>query len=265
MSTQEITQTLVSEIKEVLDLDDFESRVYLRLLKIGPVTGSALAKDLDSDRAGMYRTLERLAEKKIVLITLSNPKLCSAMPPHKALQFALTKKEKEVKKIKKSRKSIISKINKEFSGLRPQKIPTLRIVQGRPNIYSDIAQLIENSEDTVFIATTISDVSEMVKSRIPEKIKISREKGGKVFLLINGDVSEIPSFVSEMNTTQTRICNLPSKGRMAVHKDHHMVMSESNPVFSNPETDFSISTNAVDMVNSVDKLCQMLWESAKNN
>ena len=142
-------------------------------------------------------------------------------------------------------------------------IPTLRIVQGRTNIYSDIAQMIENCFETVFIATTLEDISKMYYSMIPEKIKICEKKGGKVMLLVEIDDIEMISFAKRFNATETRVCRLPSKGRIAVQKDKQMIMSDSSQTTTNSENDFSLSTNAKDMINNIDNFCRLLWKYAK--
>ena len=59
------------------------------------------------------------------------------------------------------------------------------MVQGRQNIYADIAHLIENSTGITYIATTLDDVSRMYHSTIPEKISICEKNGGKVRLLVD--------------------------------------------------------------------------------
>ncbi|MFZ8923037.1 MAG: TrmB family transcriptional regulator, partial [Nitrosopumilaceae archaeon] len=142
-------------------------------------------------------------------------------------------------------------------------IPTLRIVQGRSNIYSDIAQMIENCTETVYLATTLEDISKMYHSIIPEKIKICEKNGGKVLLLVEVDDMEMISFVKRFNATETRVCKLPSQGRIAVQKDQQMIMSDSSQASSNSDTDFSLSTNAKDMINNIENLCRLLWKSSK--
>jgi len=98
---------------------------------------------------------------------------------------------------------------------------------------------------------------------IPEKIKICEKKGGKVMLLVEIDDVEMISFAKRFNATETRICKLPSKGRIAVQKDKQMIMSDSSQKVSSSETDLSLSTNARDMINNVENLCRLLWKSAK--
>ena len=263
MSAQEQVEKLAIELKETLDFDELESKIYLSLLRTGPITASALAKDLNIDRARMYRTVDKLVDRNIISTTLSSPKLCIAVEPEKALRLALEKKEEEIKKIKKSGEAIIDKINSEISTNQGTNIPTLRIIQGRANIYSDIAQMIENCTDTVFIATTLEDISKMYHSMIPEKIKICEKNGGKVALLVEIENIEMISFVKRFNATETRVCKLPSKGRIVVLKEKQMIMSDSTQTASNSESDFSLSTNAKDMVSNIDNLCRLLWKSGK--
>ena len=117
MSYQDQVTGIAAELEEILDLDDLEAKVYLNLLRAGPITASALAKELDIDRARMYRTVDKLVSRNIISTTLSSPKLCIAADPHDALKIALGKKEDEVNKIKKSGESIINKINNEIDEL----------------------------------------------------------------------------------------------------------------------------------------------------
>ncbi len=263
MSLQKHVDKLEVEIKETLNLDELESKIYLGLLRTGSITASALSKNLDIDRATMYRIVEKLVDRSIISTTLSSPRFCTAIEPKKALEIALGKKELEIRKIKESGETIVNKINSEITANKGTTIPTLRIVQGRANVYSDIAQMIESCTDTVYIATTLEDISKMYYSIIPEKIKICKNKGGKVMLLVDVADKETISFVKRFGATETRACKLPSNGRIAVQKDKQMIMSDSSQTSSNSETDFSVSTNAKDMVNNMDSLCRLLWKSAK--
>ncbi len=121
MSAQEQVEKLAIELKQTLDFDDLESKIYLSLLRTGPITASALAKDLNIDRARMYRTVDKLVDRNIISTTLSSPKLCIAVDPEKALKIALEKKEEEIKKIKKSGEAIVDKIH-QYSKIQNKKI-----------------------------------------------------------------------------------------------------------------------------------------------
>jgi len=265
MSYEDQVNGIASDLEEILDLDDLEAKVYLNLLRVGPITASALAKELDIDRARMYRTVDKLVSRNIISTTLSSPKLCIAADPHDALKIALGKKEDEVNKIKKSGEAIMDKINSEITTNQSTKVPTFRVVQGRQNIYADIAQLIEDTTGIIYIATTLDDVSKMYHSTIPEKITICEKNGGQVRLLVDMDNPKLLPFVKRFNATETKICKLPSKGRMVVQKDRRMVMSDSAATFqnSNSDSDYSLCTNSMEMVENIFTLCSFLWDSSK--
>ena len=262
MSAQEQVEKLILEIKEIFELDELESKIYLNLLRTGPITASAMAKNLNVDRAGLYRAVERMVNKNIITSTLSSPKLLTPIEPNQALKHVLEKKEGEIKKIQHSGKTIIEKINRKIITSQRIDIPTLKIIQGRNNIYREIGQIIENCNDTIFIATNVEDLISMSNSIIPEKIKTCKTNGGKVFLLVDGNKKDVSSLEKEFNATETRICNLPSKGRMIVQKNTKMIMSDSTKFSSNDTLEYSVSTNAIDMIGNIYNLCRLLWKSA---
>ncbi len=266
MAFQDYVDSLKGELEEILDLDELEVKIYLNLLRTGPIIASALAKELDVDRARMYRTVDKLVSRNILSTTLSIPKLCIPVDPKEAVKLALRKKEDEVKKIKKSGQGIVEKITSEITITNGITVPTFRVVQGRANIYSDIAQLIENSSSTIYIVTTLEDISKMYHSTIPEKIKACEKKGGAVKLLVEIDDHKLVPFVKRFNATETRVCKLPSKGRMIVQKDKNMILSDSaaiNQLSSNSELDFSLCTNSVEMIGNLNRLCELLWKSGE--
>ncbi len=266
MSYQDQMSGIASELEEILDLEELDAKIYLNLLRAGPITASALAKELDIDRARMYRTVDKLVSRNIISTTLSSPKLCIAADPQDVLKIALRKKEDEINRIKKGGEAVIEKINSEITIKQGTNVPTFRVVQGRNNIYADIAQLIENSSDIVYISTTLEDISRMYHSAIPEKIMICEKKGGKVRLLVELDDLKLIPFVKRFNATETKICKLPSKGRMVVQKDKQMIMSDSataSQMSTNSESDFSLCTNSSEMVSNIHSLCSLLWETAQ--
>ena len=264
MTAHPHVEKLSNEIQETLELDDFESKIYLSLLRSGPVSASALAKDLNIDRATTYRTVDKLVDMDFVSTTFSNPRLCTAVEPENVFKSMLEKKQGEARKIKNNEKTIIEKITRiRFCPNQGPYMPILRVIQGRDNIYSDISHLIEDCFETVFIATTLEDLAKMYHSLIPEKIKSCKEKRGKVMLLVEGDIQKLIPFARRFNATEIRTCKLPSKGRIVVQKNKQMIMSDSSQSGARPENDLSISTDAIDMVNNIDGLCRLLWKSAK--
>ena len=59
-------EELCQKLSSVLDLDEIDAHIYLNLLRMGPVTASALARELHMDRTKAYRTIDKLLNLKIL-------------------------------------------------------------------------------------------------------------------------------------------------------------------------------------------------------
>ncbi len=103
--------SLSLELSSILGLEKMEVHIYLNLLRIGPISASALAKKIGVERTKTYRTIEKLLNQNIVSTTFSKPKLCVATKPEEVLKMILQRKEDELKLLKQSREEVVKKIN----------------------------------------------------------------------------------------------------------------------------------------------------------
>jgi sugar-specific transcriptional regulator TrmB len=270
---------LILQLSSILDLESVEARIYLNLLRLGPVTASALAKELDVDRTKTYRTIDKLLNLSIVSTTISNPKLCIATKPEEVLKIVLQKKQDEINRVEKTGKIVIEKINKIVPITDGHYIPTFRTVQGRANIYSHIEKLLEESKGTVYIVTTSDDILRMYHTAVPEKIKECIDNGGIVRVLTSTEDKKFIPLIDRLKPTETRLGKLPSKGRIIVDEGKQMIMSDvmnasdfanvenargSNDPFNlGADSDFALWTNSAEMVNNISSLCKFLWRTSK--
>jgi len=270
---------LILQLSSILDLETVEARIYLNLLRLGPVTASALAKELDVDRTKTYRTVDKLLNMSIVSPTISNPKLCIATKPEEVLKIVLQKKQDEINRVEKIGKNVIQKINKIVPITDGHYVPTFRTVQGRANIYSHIEKLLEDSSGTIYIVTTSDDIMRMYHTAVPEKIKECIDNGGTVRILTSTNDNKFIPLIERLKPTETRLGKLPSKGRIIVEEGKQMIMSDvmNASDFSNMEnsrihhdsfnigadSDFALWTNSSEMVNNIFSLCKFLWRTSK--
>lgn len=270
---------LILQLSSILDLETVEARIYLNLLRLGPVTASALAKELDVDRTKTYRTIDKLLNMSIVSTTISNPKLCIATKPEEVLKIVLQKKQDDINRVEKIGKDVIQKINKIVPITDGHYVPTFRTVQGRANIYSHIEKLLEESTGTIYIVTTSDDILRMYHTAVPEKIKECIDNGGKVRILTSTDDKKFLPLIDRLKPTETRLGKLPSKGRIIVDEGKQMIMSDvmnasdfaniensrsSNDSFNlGADSDFALWTNSAEMVNNIFSLCKFLWRTSK--
>jgi len=270
---------LILQLSSILDLETVEARIYLNLLRLGPVTASSLAKELDVDRTKTYRTIDKLLNMSIVSTTISNPKLCIATKPEEVLKIVLQKKQDEINRVEKIGKNVIQKINKIVPITDGHYVPTFRTVQGRANIYSHIEKLLEDSTKMIYIVTTSEDILRMYHTAVPEKIKECIDNGGTVRILTSTDDNKFIPLIERLKPTETRLGKLPSKGRIIVEEGKQMIMSDvmNASDFANMEnsrlphdsfsigadTDFALWTNSAEMVNNIFSLCKFLWRTSK--
>lgn len=252
------------EFSSVLGLDFQAGQIYMNLLRTGPTTTGSLTKEMKIDRNKIYRKIEELVSVGFVSMTLSSPKLCIPLDPENAIELVLQKKKKDIDKINKIKKDIIRKIDGIVSAPFGTSIPTFRVIQGLNNVYLGISASIEHSKDTVYIVTSIKDVVRMYHSDIPEKIKICRKNGGRVFLITDSNEKKMIPYIKRLNATEVKIGKLPSNGRILAFENKQMFMSDSTNAidFMDESSDISLCTDATEMTSNIFKLCQFLWNVA---
>lgn len=262
-------EELSSELSNILGLDELETTIYLNLLRTGPITASALSKEINIDRAKTYRTINKLSSSGIVSISFSSPKLCVATDPDEILSITLKKKEEEITKIKNDGRRIIEKIKSVSANETKTSIPTFRIVQGLDNIASQIERMLETSTDIVYFVTSLEDVSRLYHSQIPEKIKLAEKAGSTIRLIVDEVSPKMIPFVKRFSASEIRVGNLPSKGRIVVSKNcpiaGKLLMSDSavkGTLHESADAECALFTNSEEMTNNIFTLCTFIWKGA---
>jgi sugar-specific transcriptional regulator TrmB len=260
---------LTSELSDILGMDELETKIYLNLLRTGPITASALAKEINIDRAKTYRIIDKLSSNGIVSISFSSPKLCIAAEPGEVLSLTLKKKEEEIDKIRKDGRRIIDKVKDISNADSRSTVPTFRVIQGIENITSQIERILENTTDVFYLVTSIEDVSKLYHTSIPEKIKQTKKTGGTVRLIVDDASPKMLPFIKRFGASEVRIGKLPSKGRIVVSKNApitgKLLMSDSavkGTLHENIDSECALFTNSEEMTNNIFTLCSFIWKGA---
>lgn len=260
--------TSVSDQEEIIsalldfELEKADAMLYLALLQTGSATINTIATKLGIDKGKAYRSIHRLQNLGLVNATFSNPAICNAIDPEKALDAIIEKKEEQILSMQKTLKSLTKKISQFKNPYEVvSHIPTFYIIQGRPNIYTRVGKLIEESTGTVYIVTTLDDLIRMSYTAIPEKIKLFRKSGQKVILLteVESDDKRNIAEIVTLEATEIRTLKLPSKSRMIVTPNRLMMSGSVNESRSlNDEMDSAFYTNSHEMVSNISMFCKHL-------
>jgi len=246
-------------------LDETDSKIYTGLLQLGPISVGTLAVKLEIDRGKAYRALGKLKNFGIVSTTFSNPTICTAVKPRNALTTIIQRKEDEIitmKNLAKKVDAILDKIN------RVSELPSgiyLSIIQGRTNIFSRIGRMIQQTKKTLYILSTIEDLSMMYHTSIPEKIEIAKKNNFEIRIITSINNDNDINVINRLCASEIRVGKLPSKSRIIVEENKELIMSGrlSDMMNLKDENDSVLCTNSKEMVNNMFNLCSLLWKKSK--
>lgn len=244
-------------------LDVYDCKVYLCLVNHGTISASTISAKLNIERNKVYRILVKLKNQGLVESTFSNPILYHVDSIQKGLNEIIERKTDDLKNLKRLSKIIVN----NFKENQVRKIvvnkPSLSIIQGRDNIYSRIARVIENSESNIFLCTTSHDLLNMYHSIIPEKIKIAKTNGNKINIITNYESEDIDQIISRINPTEFRYCEIPNS-RILVEFGSQVIMSDlikkSMSINELDDTVFHSTSNS--MIDSMSMFCENLWKNS---
>jgi len=258
-------EELISALAD-FDLESTDSLLYMSLLQTGPATVNTISTKLGIEKGKVYRSIHKLQNLGIISSTLSNPTICTAIEPQKALSAIIRKKEEQIVAMKKDVEKLSKKIGRfQNPHQTVSQVPSFYVIQGRSNIYTRIGNIIEDATKTVYIVTTVADLLRMNYTAIPDKIKTSKNKGVTVRIITDTDSSKDATETDGYEDAEIRLCMLPSKSRIVVSEDDRLVMSGSmnDSMSLNDEVDSAIYTNSPEFIKNMYSFCTYLWNVAK--
>lgn len=251
---------------EHFNLEEIDSKLYIGLLQIGPLSVGNLASKLEIERSKAYRSLEKLRSMGLITTTLSNPIVCKPVEPEEAFANIIQQKENEFVTMQKLAHKLTEDLKTITRDQQPIDAATVSIIQGRHNIYTRIGKILQEANSTVYIVTTEKDLLRMYHTSIPEKINLCKANNGKVRLVTESEDPKSLEIISNLGATDIRIGKLPSKSRMIVEEEKHLIISGriSESMSMNDENDSVLDSNSIEMVNNMYRLCEHIWKSAKS-
>ena len=137
---------IVEKLKE-LGLNEYQSKVYIALLKKFPATGYEIAKLANIPQSRAYDTLKNLEAMHIAIPSNSKP-----------VTYTPIKPKEFTKRYKRKIDSTINFLEKKLPDIKEENYtePILSI-RGRTKIIDKIAEIVKNANKTIFIALFSQD------------------------------------------------------------------------------------------------------------
>lgn len=172
------------DLTKKLGLNEYESKAYLAMVRIGSAQVAAISKSATIPRARVYDVLTSLENKGFVVRKPVKPVEFTPLSPAIAFKNLEKKKKEEfsnhLNELSAIKKSLESQLS--LAKISAPAANEVYWVEGRGNIYSKILQQLENSRESVLFSSTQKGLKRKSNTFSNELIALS-EKGVKVSFL----------------------------------------------------------------------------------
>ena len=266
----ETGETLIPDEQEVMPLlEDFglaqdEARVYVGLLRMGSGKVSEISHFTNTDRVKGYKILETLRNQGFVTSTLSSPILFSANEPKLIFDEILKKKKSIIERLEKNHQRLIG-ILENLKGRKAEaNLPKLTVISGRDNIYDQIKKIIDDTNDELYLVSSVADLIRMYYTDIPDALKRARKRKVLIKLMTELDGATKTDCVKNLSLNEFKISQLPSQGRIVCNSSQ-IIMSGYTSKTSriHASDDSALITNSDEITRNMQSLCQFMWRMGK--
>ncbi|MFH1325183.1 MAG: helix-turn-helix domain-containing protein [archaeon] len=239
-----IKQDLVRKIKDYFNLNVYETKVWLALLKKGVASAGEVASISGVPRSRTYDVLEGLEKRGFAIAKLEKPTKYIGVKP----KMIIDKLKNNIRTDADERVVELSKIkeSEEFSQLESlygmgvnsvKREDVSAALKGKQNITNQIKEIIQNAKEEVVICTSVTEFIQ--KAKLFEKtLKILKNSNIKVKIALSGNENMIKQ-VSEKLGIKIKRVNLDAKFFVIDRKEILFYLSRNSD-----EDDFAIWLNS---------------------
>ena len=219
-------QDAVAQVQANLNLVDADAAVYVQLVLAGPAKVSDLAEALKIHRNDVYRTAERLMQRGLIEATLERPARYVAVDPQKVFDAEIAARLRSIDALKQTREHVTDLVSKIHLAASPTK-STYRVIQGRPDIYGNVRELIEGAKTSVTWATTLPASAVLWDLfGLYDTVRAAAKRGVDFRGLVRPEAGGLSRLEAALDLTNVELRNLEAAGivRFLVVDDRELVM-----------------------------------------
>ncbi|MFQ5496880.1 MAG: response regulator [Nitrosopumilus sp.] len=257
------------ELDEIAILQDFgleedEAQMYIGLVRMGSAKASEISTFTKIDRVRTYKILENLKNLGFATSTLTSPIKFSPNEPKTILKGIITKQKQRVENLERNSSRFLKILSRLKLNEPEVEIPKLTVISNRNNIYDQMAKIVEDTKDELYIVVTLSDIIRMYYTSIPEIIKNSTKQNTVIKLMTDSELSDKVEYIERLGIKNFKIVPLPSSGRLFCSKSQVLMSGNTLPNSNKNKNEESVMvTNSNDIVKNMRSLCEFLWETGK--
>lgn len=246
----------MQELRQI-GLTEYESKVYLTLLKNGALTGNQVSKLSGVPHGRTYEVLIKLHDKGFVSITPIKPKIFQAIKPSIAIKHFLRQKQQELQKLEKTIPEQLQQLEKPKL-IPPKIIEKIKVVSGMENLWKLAYYIMSTAEKEVKIMITY-------EKRPYQLVQLSKElikKGVKVKYLATLMTKQGLRWMKQDIKSGAQVRYYPVEEiRLSIKDDKECLQTIINP--RDPRDRISILIQSKELSKAMSHYFDVLWKKAK--
>jgi len=258
-----IKPELIKKIRGYFDLNIYETKVWLALLSKGISSAGEISQLSGVPRSRTYDVLESLEKRGFAIAKLGKPVKYLAVKPsiviEKMKNNAKKNAEEKIKTLSKLRETQEFKELQQLynTGIEPIKNHELSTsIRGRSNLYSQIRDLMENAESSIYFATSSYELMTKQKmfSDIFEKLK---KRGVDIKVIIPDPESQAKKLSKKFGVP---IKSKKINGRFVMADKKELIFT-IKPTSVHEDFDYGVWINSSFFTSSLAYMFELAWKS----
>jgi len=247
-----------------LGLNEYESRIYLVLVRKGPIKAGEISFFGQVPRTKTYGAIRELERKGLLRVMPGKPELYAPLSPSEVLMPLVTKLNKEVK----NTEELVQALTLTYESSKyvkrevPKEASEFWEIEGRQAIFNKLNQIMNGASKSVNYCTTASGLIRAYKGH-SEILENARKRGATVRFLapILAENSGVARELSEV--VELKQLEKPFTNSFVSVDSEELVVIESRPndLRTDRGSDLAIWTTNKLLVELHEQLFERVWNS----
>jgi len=241
-------------------LEEKYAKIILALCGQPPLKASEIGKLVSISRMDAYNSLRKMKEMGLVMATLDKPMRFTGLAVPDVFRHLIKKEEASVRRLQQH----LDEMNEDSliinESINNSDEPLFSVIKDRHSIYATIENLVQESENHVWMMLSKWGILHMMRSGIVDSINDSLERGVRFKILADIGPKTIRFF--EQLDSRIEIRHLENQSQMGFYVDEEVgiqiVQSESNPTGRGKE-DTALLIESQDFMLAQLELLKVQW------
>ncbi|MBO3832860.1 MAG: hypothetical protein FGF51_05680 [Candidatus Brockarchaeota archaeon] len=180
-------------------LTDNEAKVFIHLLKLGPMKASEIGLSLGISRTEVYNILTSLQNKGIIEASLDRPAKFSAIGFEKALDILIEAERRRIITMEKSKEELMEIWKTVRVPSKVEEQEKLQLLKGIEQIYARLSDMLDEAKEEVNIVALRTELVRAYNAGILQKLRNLSKDNVRIQILTHGisGTSSITSFLKK--------------------------------------------------------------------